>query len=380
MVEAATAVALWTRRDDASMMKVRLRDIRGRQTALPVSKETGRRVHRLFGKWSIVTLSTVVTTCGIAVAAEGQKPAPGEESMCLAWDRVARADCPLVEEVAAAIRETLGRPLAWRGTCDTQVTGVFRADSSGGWSVALHFASQSGASLGDRSLEIRDAPCSALKEPLALVIALMVEGKSSDKTALRLRQPRSSRPDEGNMTAISVGGALSSGLTGDVGLGATMGVASRALGGWPLRLETTFWFPTVKAGPGPAGEFWAWLGGVGFCPSLFKWKQLVASGCAHLVAGIVRGVGRGLDEIEVATRPLGAVELTAQLSLRLSQHASIYLGLGAATPWVRARFVYHDALGAPVAVHEPGLLIPVAELGIELGSPQAEGRPMVGEP
>jgi hypothetical protein len=300
--------------------------------------------------------------------------------MCLAWKPGPGADCPLVEDIAAAIRDTLGRPLTSHGMCETHVSGAFRSDSMGGWSVDLHFVSKDGQSLGDRSLEIRDAPCSALKQPVALVIALTVEGKSSDRAALRLARPPANRSDSPStdVAAIYVGGALSSGLTGDVGLGATMGVASRVVRGWPLRLETTFWFPTAKAGAGPAGEFWAWLGGLGVCPSLYEWKHVVASACARVVAGVVRGAGRGLDQIDDTTRPFGAAELSAHLSVQLSHHAALYLDLGAAAPWLRARFVYRDPLGAAVPVHEPRFVIPLAELGIELGS--SHGKPPGGEP
>jgi len=216
-------------------------------------------VHRFLGKWPVATLLAALTTCGNAGAAElsGRGTSTGEsmtESMCLTWESRPNTDCPRVEEIAVAVRDTLGRPLASHGTCETRVTASFRSDSMGGWSVDVHFASQTGEALGDRYLEIRDAPCSALKEPLALVIALMVEGKSSESAPLRLPRPASLRSDAAstNMTAISMGGAFSSGLTADVGLGATVGVASRVVAGLPLRLETSFWFPTGKETPGPA--------------------------------------------------------------------------------------------------------------------------------
>jgi hypothetical protein len=318
-----------------------------------------------------------MTNCGTTVAAQNSKGAARlDPEICIAWDPGTSPECPAVEEIAAAVHDTLGHRSSSRatspGTCATRVTGAFRPDRAGGWSAELHFTGQTGESLGDRFLEIRDAPCSALTEPLALVIALMAEGKSSDSTALRVPNPPSPRSEAASrhMTAISIGGAISSGLTADVGLGASLGVASRALAGLPLRLGTTFWFPTTRANPPPTGEFWAWLGAAGFCPSLIEWKQVAVFACARLVAGVVRGVGRGFDENAASVRPLAAGAVGAQVALRLTRQVAIYLGVGAAAPWLRARFVYRDASGAPVPVHEPGFLIPLAEVGIELGPSQ----------
>lgn len=337
-------------------------------------------MHRLLGRWALAALLAGVTDCGtIVVARAANRGADLDSDVCIAWERATSADCPAVEEVATAVRDTLGHrassQAASSGSCATRVTGAFRPDGAGGWGVELHFVGQTGESLGDRFLEIRDAPCSALKDPLALVIALMAEGKSSDSTALVVPKPPASRSEAASrqMTAITMGGALSSGLTAGVGGGATLGVASRAVADLPLRLETTFWFPTTRATSGPGGEFWAWLGAAGFCPSLFERKQLAVSACARLMAGVVRGVGRGLDENRADTRPLAAGAVGAHVALHVSRQAAVYLGVGVAAPWLRARFVYRDPAGAAVSVHEPRSLIPLAELGIELG-PSAPAR------
>jgi hypothetical protein len=43
--------------------------------------------------------------------------------------------------------------------------------------------------------------------------------------------------------------------------------------------------------------------------------------------------------------------------------------------WLRPRFVYRDQDGAPVLIHEPQALIPVAAIGIELDSDEIRPGP-----
>lgn len=320
-----------------------------------------------------------------AIGAEASRLAALGDGACLAWDPGPGRGCPSIEEMEASIRTILGRPLgrssaAQAAACKTTVSGSVRA-STWGWEVDLHAEKTSGESLGDRSLELRDAPCSALKEPLSLVVALMVEETGAEGTAVRLPKTfteRSTAPPSGNMTSLSVGGAVSSGLLQDVGFGVSMSLASRVVAGLPLAVSSTFWFPTVQSIGDPGGQFTAWDAGLGFCPSLFRTRRFSATACLRGVAGVIRGVGTGLDEAQAATRPFGSGEIAATLSVRLSRQMSTYLSVAMAASWLRPRFVYTDPGGASVLVHEVHALIPLAALGITLDS--TEVRPGGGNP
>jgi hypothetical protein len=331
----------------------------------------------LLGVFGALAIATFPLTAAHGSAANGAKISRGADAggaLCIAWDPSTSKDCPSVQEIETAIGAMLGHPLGARGLCETHMTGAFRPDAAGGWRVDLHFASHSGEILGDRSLEIRDAACSALKDPLSLVIVLMVEGSGAESTAVRLPGPPSPGPvvtSSGNMTALSVGGAFSSGLLPGVGFGVGVGVASRAVGGVPLRLDTTFWFPTAETTSRPSGQFWAWFGAVGLCPSLLRTRRLGVSACLRAVAGAVRGIGLALEDQERATRPFAAGELTAVALVRISRQTSIYVSAGVAAPWIRPRFVYRDVDDTPVLIHQPNVLIPLGGLGVELGSAEA---------
>ena len=325
------------------------------------------------GACSLATLATA-TYCHYAHAREADARA-----VCLAWDLRPGEGCPAAEEIEAAVSAMLSHPLPLPGTCRTRATGSFQPHSAGnGWRVDLHFASETGESLGSRSLEIRDAACAALKEPLSLIIALMVEGNVPEKGALRLPKPASPQRAEGlagKATTVSTGAAVSSGLLPNVGFGATLGLGSRVVADLPLRFDTTFWFPTVRSSAGPGGQFWAWVGSVGVCPSFWRGRYVRAAACIRLVAGVIRGTGLGLDEIGAATRPIGEGEVSLTVSVQLSRQASLYVSAGLAAPWIRSRFVYiAPPNDARVQVHEPSSLIPTAGLGLEFGSEDTHSR------
>ncbi|HVY38865.1 MAG TPA: hypothetical protein VHM31_13060 [Polyangia bacterium] len=316
----------------------------------------------------------------LAGAAYGH-PAPGAAAdpgaadsslrACLEWDPGPSRECPSREAMQAAIADVLGRPFVSQGTCETTARGAIRAEAGGGWRVDIQFSGRDGESLGERSLEAPEGACAALAEPLSFVIALMVEGNQPANGPLHLSsivaRPGDAREASAAAATVSVGGALSSGLLPRAGFGVTVGLASRAVARLPLRLETTFWFPSTQPSS-PGGQFWAWQGGVGFCPSIGSAGRFELFACVDAMGGVVRGVGLGLDEVQSATRPFAAGEGSVTVSVRVSRQVSAYLTAGVAVPWLRSRFVYEDAVGARVAVHEPHVLIPLGGIGVELGA------------
>jgi hypothetical protein len=266
-----------------------------------------------------------------------------------------------------AVHETLGRSKPTSGRrCDVRIAGSLRAPEQGGWTISLHFTRQNGEVLGDRSLEIQDPACAAAKDPVSLVIALMVEGNVAENIALHVRGSGARRDvvtSAETVRSMSAGASVSSGLLPTTAFGATMGFATGAIARVPLQLETTFWFPTEKAVRGPDGEFSSWVAGLGLCPTLFVFRRLGVQGCLRLVGGVIRGVGLGLDERKTTTRPWASVEAAAPLLVRLSRQIALYASVGVAGAWLRPRFVYFDAQGVSVAVHEPRAWVPVAGIG-----------------
>jgi hypothetical protein len=240
--------------------------------------------------------------------------------------------------------------------------------AGGGWEADLRFAKGNGEMLGSRTLQSQDAKCAALKDPVSLVIALMVEASEQQAT---LRVP-AAPPSRADAILVSASMAASSGLLPSLAFGATAGFGAR-LGRWlPLQMAGTVWLPRSSDSSGPGGEFWGWQAGAGLCPSVMTTSTVRAAVCVKVAAGAIHGTGLGLDYHHSATRPYGAAEAQAILSFPIVGALAGFVELGVAVPWLRPRFVYHlDSTGASVEVHRPHAVIPIGGIGIELGG----GRP-----
>jgi hypothetical protein len=237
-----------------------------------------------------------------------------------------------------------------------------RVLEDGVWQADLSFARSNGEALGDRRLLSQASSCAALKDPVSLVIALMVEARETE-TTMRLPAPSSSTQHGATMaTSFS----LSSGLLPNVGFGATIDVGWN-LGRWlPLHVDSTFWFPNAAVLAGQGGEFWAWAAGAGACPTLVTAANIAGTVCVGAQAGVIHGTGVGLQHTGSPTKPYGDAEARARVSFPRSGPLGVFVQLGVAVPFLRPRFVYLDASSAPVEVYRPQAMILFGGIGMEL--------------
>jgi hypothetical protein len=242
----------------------------------------------------------------------------------------------------------------------------------GAWQADLSFTKGNGEALGDRKLRSQAPGCAALKDPVSLVIALMVEAKDSGAT-LEVPSPV---PATDPGAAMAAGFVLSSGLLPSTGLGARVDVGWRFARWLPIQFDSTFWFPhsTILAGRG--GEFWAWTAGAGVCPTVLASAYVAGTVCAGVEAGIIHGTGIGFPYVGSPTRPYGDVEVHARLSFPLWRPLAGFVQFGVAVPWVRPRFVYLDESDTSVEVYRPGAVVLFGGIGIEmLGDKGARQQP-----
>jgi len=307
---------------------------------------------------------------GRASGAEQGAPAERETAVCLAWAPRPGAGCPTAKETETAVAEIVGHRLSSQPSCDIQVNGSMRRLDGGGWEADLSFVKSNGETLGDRTLQSQDARCAALKDPLSLVIALMVEGREAQATLhVPVTQPSQTSVAKSNVVSANL--SVSSGLLPNLGFGATIGFGAN-LGRWlPLRLDSTYWFPGSSEPAGPGGRFWAWQAGAGLCPAMMKTTTVQGALCAKVEGGAIRGTGLGLDYHESATKPYGAGEAYAMFSFPLFGTLAGFVQFGVAVPWLRPRFVYLDASSSPVEIHRPHAAIVFGGFGVEFGSGRA---------
>ncbi|MBX3210375.1 MAG: hypothetical protein KF764_35410, partial [Labilithrix sp.] len=98
----------------------------------------------------------------------------------LSWLRMPGADaCVATQPLARAVEERLGRSVfVSAAEADLSVEGHVEKRTRGassGWHAVITVRDASGATLGTRELDRADASCDAMTEPLALVIAVMID-------------------------------------------------------------------------------------------------------------------------------------------------------------------------------------------------------------
>ena len=283
---------------------------------------------------------------------------------CFEWN--AGRGCPSVREAERAVEDVLGRPLFQGTTCDLQVRALLEKAPGRGWQAELSFARHDGTSLGTRSLQSEGSSCRALKNPISLVVALVVEDAEAQAQAtLKVPVEPAMERQRPARTRIFADVAGVHGLLPSNDLGNTLG-ADYDFATWLSgRIHMTFWFPQSSASAGRGGQFWAWQTGLALCPSLGGSESWRGGICLGTHVGILRGTGLGLDDTQSATRMYGGADARALLAYPVAGSLALTAYVGAAVPWLRPRFVYYDALGTANEIHRPQAVQLMAGLGLE---------------
>lgn len=315
---------------------------------------------------SQVTGGLIATLCLFLLMATGYAQ-PNESvsrttSVCLAIQHTAPG-CPSNKQMELAVEEILGHQVFSRGSCDIQVGGTMQAQAAGGWLANLTFITSHGESLGNRSLQTPAQSCSALQEPVSLVISLMVEARAAE-VILKLPAPRLPAQRRASMAATF---SLVSGLLPDLSKGATVEMGWSLREKLSLRIQSTYWFPDIYLRDRRGGEFWSWVGGAALCPTLFRSSNAEGSVCGAIQAGILHGTGVGYNHTGSPSKPYGEATARFRFSIPVWRPLHGFVEFGAAVPWLRPSFVYSlETTGALVEVHRPRVLVLFGGVGLEL--------------
>lgn len=329
------------------------------RAATPWARKFRRPIHRRH--W------TVLATCAVASIGENAKAdaerddtSTGKTTACLAWN--AATECPTSLETARAIEDVLGRRLFKGTSCDLRVNASLRRDERQNWEAELSFARKDGTALGTRTLQSPSPSCKSLKNPISLVVALMVEDTEAQAT---LRVPKEPEPLDRH-TIVFTNLAGSKGLLPTADLGTTLGMDFLAGSWFPSRVDTTVWMPESATPAGRGGHFWAWQAGLAACPTRGTVDSVRGGFCIGTQAGVMHGRGLGLSPTDSATRAYVDLETRAIVSVPVWASLALTAYVGAAIPLLRPQFAYLDTSGASVDVHRTSAVVLLAGLGLEL--------------
>lgn len=282
---------------------------------------------------------------------------------CFEWN--AGRGCPSVLEAERAVEDVLGRQLFQGSGCDLRIRASLDKAQGRGWQAELSFARQDGTSLGTRSLQSEAASCQALKNPISLVVALVVEDEEAQATLKLPPEPVMEERHLGRARLFADVAAVH-GLLPSNGLGNSLGADVRFPPWLSSRIHMTFWLPQSSSSQGRGGQFWAWQTGLALCPSLGEPEGWRAGLCLGTHLGILRGTGLGLYDTQSATRMYAGADARALLAYPVTTSLAVTAFAGIAVPWLRPRFIYYDASDTAFEIHRPNALQLLVGLGVEL--------------
>jgi hypothetical protein len=332
--------------------------------------------------------AATLATLASLFAAPFARAAPRTSS--LSWVRLAGADtCVSTQDLARDVETRLGRSVfVSAAQADLSVEGrIEPAHGKTGWHAVVVLRDAKGVTLGTRDLARDAASCDVMREPLALVVALMIDPDASTapppppappptapapspQTIVVEKQvpvyvavpaPAPSPPSEPTWH-IDVGASLAA----SVGLLPHLepGLAGSALlePPWfvPLEAYGALWLDSTADG-GPTFAF-AYVGG-GLCPLRYRDDLLRLYACASGQLGYLKATSPDSAQVHVA----GVLE--GRGSLRLFGPISARAGASLVVPILRPSFDYIDAQTNAAAAFRMSAVAATLDAGLGLVMP-----------
>ncbi len=309
------------------------------------------------------------------------------------------------QALARSVEERLGRHVfVSASAADVSVEGRIEKRGKGpGWHAVITIRDAKGALLGTRDVERQDASCETMNEPLALIIAVMIDpdvnltappSPSPSPLALPLPSPPALPPAPPPAPAPApappspsppvpapapappkdpfrveggVGAILTSGLAPALAPGAVItGLLQPP--GVPLGLRgyTVLLLPSPAERDGARGTFDTLYLGGSLYPVLRR-RLIVGMLCAGGQIGVIHSHAETKDRgIEEKTLPLWNLAAEARASFPVLPPATITAGVAGILPLVRPTFEYAPTTpgAAPANLHEVSRLAVTADVGI----------------
>ncbi len=259
------------------------------------------------------------------------------------------------------------RPVGSAAEADAIVSGRARMSAAGGWDVELVVADRRGAILGRRSLAVADGGCQALRQHVAVVVAMLVDSSVVEAAAdIRAPEKRAPRPPSGARwtgdAALAIVGE-SGRLPGAVpGLAMSAGLASP--GGWRAELAmSAFAIAEASDATGQTSLRWLAAAAAGCPPGLARAGWSLAA-CGGLEAGAVlaRGAGfaRNQRDRELMLDGFGRL----RIERRVVGRTFAALGVSVRLAIRRPQFGYEDESGRFQPLYAPTWAAATADIGV----------------
>jgi hypothetical protein len=345
----------------------------------------------------------------MAVAQEPSPPPVGNsKTSSLSWLRMPGADaCVATQPLARAVEERLGRSVfVSAAQADLSVEGRIEKKKAGGgtWHATIIVRDAKGATLGTRDVDRKDASCDSMTEPLALIIAVMIDpdaamrpkdpspppatatasvasaepsatttapqpsASASPSSSGERPDPIPTKPDPWRFEGhghITINHGIAPVLDPGAGVQAILYPPKIPVG---FRGYTALFLPTTREMDGARASFDMLYAGGSICPTLRARVNLL--GCIGGQLGILRPraetANRGIDE---SIRVIWNVMLEARIHIPIIAPIGVAAGVGAGLPLVRPTVEYRTATNAINTLHKSEAYVLTADVGLGLYFP-----------
>lgn len=354
---------------------------------------------------------------GRSFAEQPDNPAPAKEvaggggnpkTSSLSWLRMPGADsCVATQALARAVEDRLGRSVfVSAAQADLSVEGRIER-KKGTWHATIIVRDAKGMTLGtrdvDRKVGLEDASCDGMTEPLALIIAVMIDPDaamrpkpspaspsasppptsaepttasstfaqppaSATSSASEHPEPPPAKPDPWRFEGhghITINHGIAPVLDPGAGVQAILYPPKIPVG---FRGYTALFLPTTREMDGARASFDMLYAGGSLCPTLRGRINLL--GCVGGQLGILRPraetPNRGIDESVVV---IWNVMLEARVHIPIIAPIGVAAGVGAGLPLVRPTVDYRTTANTIGTLHKSEAYVLTADVGLGLYFP-----------
>jgi len=351
----------------------------------------------------VVALATSLFAASLGHA-EDARPAPRTSS--LSWIRLPSADaCVSTQDLARDVEARLGRAVfVSPSRADVSVEGRIERSATG-FVATITLRDASGALKGTRELRRDGASCDGMREPLALVVSVMIDPDAALRpppapsassapappsasaapppptaapppTASAPRPPppppepaKPRAPFRFDAGASVAGGA---GLLPGISLGLGVDGILEPPDFIGLRAFGSVWLDDSVAVPPGAGRatFSLLLAGAGLCPIALRNERVAFYACASGEFGRLTSRGAGFDLASPDGQSwLFAASVDARVSVRVGGPFVLRAGLSGLAPLVGDRFVARLSSGAETEIFRVSPVAGTGDVGFGVALP-----------
>ncbi len=288
--------------------------------------------------------------------------------------------CPDRADLAEAVSVRLGRDPFAATNSNIEVSVRYR--KAGTWQALVHLSTASGRSLGVREISTDAADCAALRDPVALVVALLVDVSADElppepepavdeptrptKRSLRIPAPTPRDPSLRVLWAVSA--SASAGLLPNLAVGAQVGVWIAPSNLVAVGLGLQFW-PSQRdelAGRPAGADIRADALAAELCGPRLDLDSLWLRPCLVQRFSRLSASAFGFDSNRESGRLALSTGLGGHMFVPLLGSLGAFSSVSADFHWLRDRFVYARSDGTRGELHRPAPVVGFLQVGLGL--------------